>query len=110
MELNGALLNRTLLGSLLPISGLARRLAQLCLPQQTADRGLARRSGVVRDAVFRALAASDKPLRAREIHATAEALAGEPLSWNTVKDCLHKSALTPGVPIERVRHGWYRHA
>jgi hypothetical protein len=63
---------------------------------------------MVRDAVFRALAASDKPLRAREIHAAAETFAGEPLSWNTIKDCLHKSARTPSAPIERVRDGLYR--
>lgn len=31
------------------------------------------------------------------------------LSWNTVKDCLHKNARRPESPIERVGHGWYRH-
>jgi hypothetical protein len=39
---------------------------------------------------MRALAQADRPLRAREIHQTAQELAGTPLSWNTVKDCLHK--------------------
>jgi hypothetical protein len=56
-----------------------------------------------------ALATADRPLRAREIHAAAELHAGEPLSWNTVKDCLFRSARTPDAPIERVRHGLYRH-
>jgi hypothetical protein len=111
MELNGALLNRALSERLLPISGLARRLAQFRTVQPVADRCLPRRPGVVRDAVLRALAESDRSLRAREIHAAAQELAGMPLSWNTVKDCLHKNARRPEVPIERVSRGRYqRHA
>ena len=54
------------------------------------------------------LAAADGPLRAREIHAAAEKLAGTQLSWNTVKDCLHKHARRPESLIERVSHGRYR--
>jgi hypothetical protein len=46
--------------------------------------------------VIRALAEADRPLRAREIHEAAQELAGTPLSWNTVKDCLHKSPRRPG--------------
>ena len=63
----------------------------------------------MRNAVFQVLAASEKPLRAREIHTAAETLAGEPLSWNTVKDCLHKNARRPDSPIDRVGRGRYRH-
>jgi hypothetical protein len=59
------------------------------------------------DAVIRVLATADKPLRAREIHAAAQELAGMPLSWNTVKDCLHKNARRLDSPIERVGHGRY---
>jgi len=59
--------------------------------------------------VIQVLAAADKPLRAREIHSAAEELAGTLLSWNTVKDCLHKNARRPDSPIERVGHGRYRH-
>jgi len=55
------------------------------------------------------LAGSEHPLRAREIQAAAETFAGEPLSWNTVKDCLHKNARRPDSPIERVSHCRYRH-
>jgi hypothetical protein len=36
-------------------------------------------------------------MRAREIHAAAQKLAGMPLSWNTVKDCLHKNARRPAA-------------
>jgi Fe2+ or Zn2+ uptake regulation protein len=59
--------------------------------------------------VIRALAEADRPLRAREIHTAAQKKAGTPLSWNTVKDCLHKNARRPDSPIERVSHGRYRH-
>jgi hypothetical protein len=59
--------------------------------------------------VIRALAAADTPLRAREVHAVAEEIAKKPLSWNTIKDCLHKGAHRPDSPIERVSHGRYRH-
>jgi len=84
------------------------RLRQLWSAERAEDRRLPRRSGVVREVVFRVLAASDRPLRAREIHAAAEALAGESLSWNTVKDCLFKSARQPDTSIERVNHGCYQ--
>jgi len=36
-------------------------------------------------------------------------MAGEALSWNTVKDCLHKNARRPNSPIERISHGRYQH-
>jgi hypothetical protein len=59
--------------------------------------------------VIRALVGADRPLRAREIHGAAQKLAGTSLSWNTVKDCLHKHARRPESLIERVGHGRYRH-
>jgi hypothetical protein len=66
-----------------------------------------RRAGAVKDAVFNVVVAANGPLQAREIHAAAQKLAGTPLSWNTVKDCLHKNARRPASPIERVGHGRY---
>ena len=51
---------------------------------------------------------AERPLRAREIRAAAEELVGATLSWNTVKDCLHKLAWQPDSPVERVSHGRYR--
>lgn len=109
MELNGALLNRDLQGSLLSVSGLVRRLGQIPLGERSELRRISRRSGAVRDAVFRALAPSKEPLRAREIHTAAQNLAGTPLSWNSIKDFLHKHARRPASPIECVSHGRYRH-
>jgi hypothetical protein len=47
-----------------------------------------RRAGAAQEAVVHVLANAGRPLQAREIHAAAEEMAGTPLSWNTVKDCL----------------------
>lgn len=55
------------------------------------------------------LAAVDGPLRAREIHAKAQEMAGEAPSWNTVKDCLHRNARRYDSTIQRVSHERYRH-
>jgi hypothetical protein len=63
----------------------------------------------VKAAVIQVLADANRPLRAQEVHAAAQELAGEQLSWNTVKDCLHKHARRAGGPIERVSHGCYRY-
>lgn len=63
----------------------------------------------MKQAVLQALAEADRPLRSREIHTAAQKLADTALSWNTVKDCLHKNARRPDSPIERVSHGRYRH-
>ena len=102
MELNGALLNRPLPKE----ARLARHLALTPKLVQTA-RKAPRRTGAVKDSVLRALANAEGPMRAREIHAAAEELAGSPLSWNTVKDCLHKQCQFAMSPIRRVGHGVY---
>jgi hypothetical protein len=105
MELNGALLNR---GRLADADLLVGRLAESPAPQTQSQSHIPPRAGAVQAAVIRALAEADQPLRAREIHQAAEKLAGTELSWNTVKDCLHKHARRPDSPIERVSHGRYR--
>ena len=69
----------------------------------------AARTQALQEGVIRVLAAAERPLRAREIHAAAQKLAATPLSWNTVKDCLHKNARLRESPIERVSHGRYEH-
>jgi len=48
--------------------------------------------------VIRALAEADHPLRAREIHSAAQDMAGTPLNWNTVNDCLHTNVRRPESP------------
>ena len=88
---------------------LVRSLAARPGSQIQSQSQIRRRAGAVQEAVIRALVAADRPVRAREIHATAQKLAGTALSWNTVKDCLHKNARRPDSPIERVAHGRYRY-
>ncbi len=106
MEENGARLNRARLAK---ASFLVRSLAATQSPQIQSQSQLRRRAGAVQGTVLRVLAEANQPLQAREIHAKAQEMAGEALSWNTVKDCLHKNARRPNSPIERVSHGRYRH-
>jgi predicted transcriptional regulator of viral defense system len=47
-------------------------------------------------------------MRAREIHTTAEQLAGEPLRWTSVKAALAADSLGSKARFERVRRGCYR--
>jgi hypothetical protein len=106
MEENGASLNRDRLANAYL---LVRSLAARPWPQTQSQSQIRPRGGAVQQAVIRALAEADRPLRTREIHQAAQKLAGTPLSWNTVKDSLHKNAGRPDSPIERVSHGRYRH-
>ena len=106
MEENGALLN---CDQLTNAHRLIRSLAARPGPQTQSQSQLRPRAGAVQQAVLQALAEADRPLRAREIHQAAQKIAGMPLSWNTVKDCLHKNARRRDSPIERVSHGRYRH-
>lgn len=106
MEENGARLNRDRLAN---AHLLVRALATKPGPESQLQSQIRPRAGAVQEAVIQALAKADRPLQAREIHTAAEKRAGTPLSWNTVKDCLHKNALRSDSRIERVSHGRYRH-
>ena len=48
-----------------------------------------------------------KPMLAREIHAAAEQLAGEPPRWSSAKAALAANAGSCEARFERVRHGYY---
>ncbi len=91
MEENGARLNRDRLANAYLLAGslAARPGSQTRSPSQ-----IPRRAGAVKEAVTQALANAERPLRAREIHAAAQKLSGEPLSWNTVKDYLCRHTRT----------------
>jgi hypothetical protein len=49
-----------------------------------------------------------EPMQAREIHTTAEQIAGEPLLWTSVKAALAAGSVEPEAHFERVRRGCYR--
>jgi hypothetical protein len=106
VEENGARLNRRRLSDAYRLARKLDTSPELELQPQSQIRP---RAGAVQRAVIQVLAAAERPLRAREIHAAAEQLAGMPLSWNTVKDCLHKNARRRDSPIGRVSHGCYCH-
>ena len=106
MEENGARLNRSrLVSAYLLAASLAARPG----PGTQARSQIGRRADAVQEAVTRVLAAAGRPLRACEIHSAAQDMTGTALSWNTVKDCLHRNARRLDSPVERVGHGRYRH-
>ena len=105
MEESGARLNRDWLASAyLLIGSLAARPAT----ETWLQSGIRPRAGAIQEAVIAVLTAAEQPLHARQVHGAAENLARTSLSWNTVKDCLHKNARRPDGLIERVSHGCYR--
>jgi hypothetical protein len=62
----------------------------------------------VLETVTMVLERAGEPTRAREIHAAAEQLAGEPLLWRSVKAALAANAEGSEARFERVRRGHYR--
>jgi hypothetical protein len=102
LEENGARLNRRRLSD---AYRLACALANRCPPQSQSQSQIRPRAGATQDTVILVLASAQRPLRAREIHAAAEKLAGTALSWNTVKDCLHQARPATPQP-DRARQSW----
>jgi len=51
---------------------------------------------------------AEEPMRAREIHAAAEQLAGEPLRWTSAKAALAAYAEGSEARFEQFRRGYYR--
>ena len=49
-------------------------------------------------------------MRARDIHAAAEHLAGEPLRWTSVKAALAAGTASRTPRFQRIRHGIYQGA
>ena len=66
-----------------------------------------RRHDWVQEVVVRVLEQSLGPMRAREMHAAAEALLGEPVRWGSVKACLAANVAGPVPRFVRVGPGRY---
>ena len=66
--------------------------------------------GPVLETVIRVLEQAGEPMRAREIHAAACELAGEPLLWKSVKAALSADVTGEHPRFRRVRHGVYQTA
>jgi len=63
---------------------------------------------VVLATVTRVLEQADRPMRACEIHASAQELVGHTLRWTSVKAALAAGARGASPRFERVRLGVYR--
>jgi len=106
MELNGALSNPC-------TPGLLERLAALHSRLKAANRGyptprpLRRRPQPLLEIVRRILEEADGPLHAREIHARAEEILGQRVSWSSMKDRLSVYSGGDRPRFRRVRRGWY---
>jgi hypothetical protein len=89
-----------------PKAGLRR----LATTTPSTPQPLLPRRGLVIATITAVLEHADQPLRARDIHATAQALLGRPLNWSSVKATLAEHTRTPNPRFERTGHGRYRWA
>jgi hypothetical protein len=64
----------------------------------------------VLETVTRVLEQADRPMRACEIHAAAQAISGERLLWTSVKAALAAGVTGPSARFQRVQYGVYRSA
>jgi hypothetical protein len=62
----------------------------------------------VLEAVTLVLKRAGRPLRAREVHAAAQQLAGQTLLWPSVNAALAAGATGPTPRFQRMRHGVYQ--
>ena len=105
MELNGARSNPQAGAELSRLGELHDYLLRKALVDPREPRPVPARVSPVLETVTLVLERAGKPMRAREIHAAAEQLAGEPLRWTSVK-----AALADGseARFERLRRRNYR--
>jgi len=108
MELNGARSNPRLGVELVRLGALRDELLRRASAGPREPRPALRRPARVLATITRVLEEAEGPMRAREIHAAAEQLAGEPLRWTSVKGTLAAYAEGCESRFERVRRGYYR--
>ena len=108
MELNGARSNPRLGVKLERLGALHDELLRKALVNHREPRPTPPRVSPVLETVTLVLERAGKPLRAREIHAAAEQLAGEPLLRKSVKAALSADVASEHSRFRRVRHGVYQ--
>jgi hypothetical protein len=64
--------------------------------------------GQVKELVAQALQGQPSGLRVRDVHARAELLLGEPVSWGSVKAALNRLSKGDNPRFVRIYRGWYR--
>ena len=108
MELNGACSNPRLQVELPRLGALQARLRGLAAADPKTLRPPPPRIGAVADTITQILEHADQSMRARDIHATAEELLGEPIKWSSVKATLAAHASGPHPRFQRTSYGRYR--
>jgi hypothetical protein len=108
LELNGARSNPRAGVELSRVGALHDELLLRASVNPREPRPVPARVSPVLETVTLVLELAGKPLRARDIHAAAEQLAGQPLRWTSVKGTLAAYAGGSNPCFERVRHGYYR--
>jgi len=108
VELNGARSNPRVGVELSRLDALHDELLRRASANPREPRPVPAKVSPVLETVTLVLELAGVPMRAREIHAAAEQLAGEPLRWTSVKGTLAAYAEGAKPRFERVRRGNYR--
>ena len=106
MELSGARSNPRLGVELSRLDALHDELLRRASVNPREPRPVPAKVSPVLETVTLVLERAGEPMRAREIHAAAEQLAGEPLRWTSVKAALAAYADGSEARFERVRRGY----
>jgi hypothetical protein len=107
MELNGALSNPQAGVELSRLGVLHDELLRRASVNPRVPRSVLAKVSPVLETVTLVLELAGEPMRAREIHAAAEQLLGQPLRWTSVKGALAGYASGPERRFRRVRRGVY---
>ena len=110
MELNGARSNPRLRVELTRLRELHSRLLANAAKNPRQPRPAPAKRSPVLATVTRVLERADRPMQAREIHATAERLTTQRFLWTSVKAALAAGTSGSRPRFERVRHGVYQSA
>jgi hypothetical protein len=110
MERNGARSNPRAEVELSRLDALRDALLRRALVNPRKPRPAPAKVSPVLETVTLVLELAGKPMRAREIHAAAEQLAGEPLRWNSVKAALATGGASKRPRFRRISHGVYQTA
>ncbi len=112
MELNGAFSNpfTTTKDLLRRLNEIHDRLLRKAKTGPREPRQAPPKTSPVLETITSVLERAERPMRATEIHAAAEQLAGEPLLRTSVKAALAASASGNSPRFKRERHGVYQSA
>src|SRR5450759_2340327 len=108
LELNGARSNPRVGVELPRLGALHDELLRRASVDPREPRPAQRRPARVLATIARVLDKANCPMRAREIHAAAEQLAGEPLFWTSSKAALAAGTAGKSPRFRRVRRGVYQ--